>query len=159
MAIFGQTGVFFLLLFLGIIRSVESKKYKLKELEFNFKPGDPPPRIFTAKEIAEYDGSDPEKPIYMAVKGVVFDVSSGKQFYGKESDYNVLVGKDSSRGVAKMSLDPKDLTHDLSGLSPDTLQSLDEIFEGTYKEKYPVVGYMDYVLEKYPDKFKQKTEL
>jgi hypothetical protein len=32
--------------------------YKLKDLEFNFKPGDPLPEIFTADTIAEYDGSD-----------------------------------------------------------------------------------------------------
>lgn len=34
-------------------------------------------------------------------------------FYGKGASYNALVGKDSSRGVAKMSLEPEDLTHDI----------------------------------------------
>ncbi|KAK7103798.1 uncharacterized protein [Littorina saxatilis] len=136
-----------------------SCNYKLKDLEFNFKPGDPLPKIFTADDIAEFDGSDPSKPIYMAVKGVVFDVTSGKRFYGKESDYNVLTGKDATRGCAKMSLEPEDLTHDLSGLSPETLKSLDEIFEGTYVEKYPIVGYMDYVVEQYPEQFNKKSEL
>ncbi|PKU48898.1 hypothetical protein llap_754 [Limosa lapponica baueri] len=53
------------------------------------------------------------QPIYLAVKGVVFDVTSGKEFYGKGAPYNALVGKDSTRGVAKMSLDPADLTHDI----------------------------------------------
>ena len=33
-------------------------EYKLKDLELDFKPGDPLPRIFTADDIAEYDGSD-----------------------------------------------------------------------------------------------------
>ncbi|KAJ0044200.1 hypothetical protein NL108_008100, partial [Boleophthalmus pectinirostris] len=51
-------------------------------------------------------------PIYMAVKGVVFDVTKGKEFYGKGAPYNALVGKDSSRAVAKMSLNPEDLTPD-----------------------------------------------
>lgn len=34
------------------------------------------------------------------------------EFYGKGAPYNALVGKDSTRAVAKMSLDPADLTHD-----------------------------------------------
>ncbi|KAL8572000.1 hypothetical protein ACOMHN_057683 [Nucella lapillus] len=153
-----QARAFILFTFLSMVCSVMSK-YKLKDLEFNIKPGDPPSKIFTAKEIAEYDGSDQEKPIYMAVRGVVFDVSSGRRFYGKGSDYNALVGKDASRGVAQMSLDPQDLTHDLTGLDSDTLKSLDEIYEGTYLEKYPVVGYMDYIAEKYADKLQPKTEL
>ena len=34
-------------------------------------------------------------------------------FYGKGASYNSLTGKDSSRAVAKMSLDPADLNHDL----------------------------------------------
>ncbi|KAK7482205.1 hypothetical protein BaRGS_00026554, partial [Batillaria attramentaria] len=119
-------------------------EYKLKDLELNFSPEDDMPKIFTSEDMAEFDGSDPGKPIYMAVKGVVFDVTTGKDFYGKDAAYNVLVGKDSTRGVAKMSLEPEDLTHDITGLSPDTLQSLDQVFEGTYMAKYPVVGYMDY---------------
>lgn len=34
------------------------------------------------------------------------------EFYGKGAPYNALVGKDSTRAVAKMSLDPADLTYD-----------------------------------------------
>lgn len=34
------------------------------------------------------------------------------EFYGKDAPYNALVGKDSTRAVAKMSLDPADLTSD-----------------------------------------------
>uniref|UniRef100_A0A8C5TC66 Cytochrome b5 heme-binding domain-containing protein n=1 Tax=Malurus cyaneus samueli TaxID=2593467 RepID=A0A8C5TC66_9PASS len=81
------------------------------------------------------------QPIYLAVKGVVFDVTSGKEFYGKGAPYNALVGKDSTRGVAKMSLDPADLTHDTTGLTEEELKSLDDIFNNVYKAKYPIVGY------------------
>ena len=35
------------------------------------------------------------------------------EFYGKDAMYNALVGKDSTRAVAKMSLDPSDLIHDI----------------------------------------------
>ncbi|XP_040207943.1 neudesin-like [Rana temporaria] len=82
-----------------------------------------------------------DQPIYMAVKGTAFDVSAGKDFYGKGAPYNALAGKDASRGVAKMSLDPEDLTYDTTGLTEEQLKSLDDIFESVYKKKYPIVGY------------------
>ncbi|XP_042357292.1 neudesin isoform X2 [Plectropomus leopardus] len=77
----------------------------------------------------------------MAIKGVVFDVTKGKEFYGKDAPYNALVGKDSTRAVAKMSLDPADLTSDTTGLTKEQLESLESVFEETYKTKYPIVGY------------------
>ncbi|KAK2086505.1 hypothetical protein P7K49_035930 [Saguinus oedipus] len=82
-----------------------------------------------------------DQPIYLAVKGVVFDVTSGKEFYGRGAPYNALTGKDSTRGVAKMSLDPADLTHDTTGLTAKELEALDDIFTKVYKAKYPIVGY------------------
>lgn len=100
-----------------------------------------PVRLFTEEELKKYDGSEDGKPIYMAIKGVVFDVTTGKEFYGKGASYNALVGKDSTRAVAKMSLDPADLTHDTTGLTETQLQSLEQVFTGTYKAKYPIVGY------------------
>nr|XP_033795652.1 neudesin isoform X2 [Geotrypetes seraphini] len=100
-----------------------------------------PVRLFTEDELTRYDGQEAGQPIYMAVKGVVFDVTSGKEFYGKDAPYNALTGKDSTRGVAKMSLDPADLTQDTTGLTQDELKSLDDIFNNVYKAKYPIVGY------------------
>ncbi|XP_046579812.1 neudesin-like isoform X3 [Haliotis rubra] len=91
----------------------------------------------------------------MGVKGVVFDVSKGKDFYGKGAAYNALVGRDCSKAVAKMSLEEEDLTHDISDLSEEHLKALDSVFEGTYMAKYPVVGYMDFLKEQFPDKFVQ----
>jgi predicted heme/steroid binding protein len=123
----------------------------LKEVELS--SDDKPIRIFTSAELKRYDGSNEGEPILMGIKGVVFDVSSGKRFYGKDASYNVLVGKDSTKAVAKMSLEPEDLTSDISDLSGPQLKALDDVFEGTYKAKYPVVGYMDYLLEERPDKF------
>ncbi|MBV99721.1 Neudesin, partial [Eschrichtius robustus] len=62
-------------------------------------------------------------------------------FYGRGAPYNALTGKDSTRGVAKMSLDPADLTHDTTGLTAEELESLDDVFTKVYKAKYPIVGY------------------
>ncbi|KAH1167548.1 neudesin-like [Mauremys mutica] len=74
----------------------------------------------------------------MAVKATVCDVISGKELYGT---YNILVGKDSTKGITKLLLDPADLTHDTTELSEKELKSLDDIFNNVYKTKYPTVGY------------------
>ncbi|KAE8290313.1 Neudesin Neuron-derived neurotrophic factor SCIRP10-related protein [Larimichthys crocea] len=112
-----------------------------EDVKFKYKAPTKPVRLFTEEELRRYDGSQEGQPIYMAVKGVVFDVTKGKEFYGKDAPYNSLVGKDSTRAVAKMSLDPADLTSDTTGLTEEQLKSLDSVFEGTYKSKYPIVGY------------------
>ncbi|XP_058021338.1 neudesin [Ahaetulla prasina] len=112
-----------------------------QELRFKPPPSQRPVRLFTEDELARYDGRQEDEPIYIAVKGVVFDVTSGKEFYGKGAPYNALAGKDSTRSVAKMSLDPVDLTYDTTGLTEEQLRSLDETFSNVYKTKYPIVGY------------------
>lgn len=38
---------------------------------------------YSLKELREYDGSDENKPILLAVNYKVFDVTKGKNFYGK----------------------------------------------------------------------------
>uniref|UniRef100_A0A8D0HH43 Neudesin neurotrophic factor n=1 Tax=Sphenodon punctatus TaxID=8508 RepID=A0A8D0HH43_SPHPU len=115
------------------------------EQELRFKPAPSqaqrPVRLFPESELSRYNGQEEDQPIYIAVKGVVFDVTSGKEFYGKGAPYNALVGKDSTRAVAKMSLDPEDLTHVTLGLTAEELKSLDDVFNNVYKAKYPIVGY------------------
>lgn len=75
---------------------------------------------FTLEELAAYDGHDPSKPIYVAVNGSVYDVSSASRIYGQGGSYNRLAGKDAARvyvtgcfGIAEQ------YTHDLRGLDPD----------------------------------------
>lgn len=46
----------------------------------------------------------------------LYFISPIAEFYGKDAPYNALVGKDSTRAVAKMSLDPADLTSDTVSL-------------------------------------------
>lgn len=44
---------------------------------------------FSESELASFDGSDPDKPLYLAVNGDVFDVSSNPRIYGKVSKFEV----------------------------------------------------------------------
>ena len=58
----------------------------------------------------------PTLPIYIAIKGVVFDVTDGKDFYAKGKSYGMLAGKDCTRAIAKWSIKEKDINNrDLVG--------------------------------------------
>ncbi|KAG0242281.1 hypothetical protein BGW41_004495 [Actinomortierella wolfii] len=59
----------------------------------------PPPKDdpIAAQELAQYDGSDATKPIYVAIKGIVFDVSSKRETYAPGGGYHVFAGKDASK--------------------------------------------------------------
>ncbi len=49
-----------------------------------------------ARELSGFDGTDPDKPIYLALDGFVYDVSAGKSYYVAGGTYHFLAGKDSS---------------------------------------------------------------
>lgn len=51
----------------------------------------------TVSELSKHDGSDPSLPIYVGIKGDVFDVSKNTSSYGKGAGYNVFAGKDASK--------------------------------------------------------------
>lgn len=53
-------------------------------------------REFTAAELAKYDGSDPDNPIYLALDGQVYDITAGKDYYKTGGVYNFLAGRDAS---------------------------------------------------------------
>ncbi|CAG8571510.1 4287_t:CDS:2 [Paraglomus brasilianum] len=78
---------------------------------------------FTVDELAKYDGSDPNLPIYIALFGEVFDVSNGAAYYGKGSGYNAFAGRDATRAYVTGCFNTH-LTHDLRGLTKEELKSL-----------------------------------
>src|SRR5579871_3272819 len=48
-------------------------------------PNPPRNEAITTKELSLHNGQDPTKPIWVAVKGTVFDVSRNKDAYGRPS--------------------------------------------------------------------------
>jgi membrane-associated progesterone receptor component len=93
-------------------------------------------RDYSLVELAAYDGSDPGKPLLIAVRGQVYDVTRGRDFYGSGGPYGMFAGKDCTRALAKVSFDAELFTGDLEGLEPDELDKLEEwieMFEGKYR--------------------------
>ncbi|KAL6530625.1 Membrane steroid-binding protein 2 [Orobanche minor] len=95
----------------------------------------------TEEELRAYDGSDPDKPLLMAIKGQIYDVSRSRMFYGPGGPYALFAGRDASRALALMSFDPKDLTGDIGGLTESELEVLQD-WEYKFMEKYVKVGQL-----------------
>jgi len=93
----------------------------------------------TEEELRQYDGSDPEKPLLMAIKGQIYDVSQSRMFYGPGGAYALFAGKEASRALAKMSFEQQDLNGDISDLTPMELGSLND-WEYKFTSKYVKVG-------------------
>lgn len=64
---------------------------------------------YTPRTLALHDGTTvtggKESRILLAINGRVFDVSSGRHFYGPGGPYGNFAGRDASRGMAKQSFD------------------------------------------------------
>ena len=51
-----------------------------------------PPRNFTLEQLLQYNGtkdekSNEDKPVYLSINGIVFDVTKGRDFYGPGGPY------------------------------------------------------------------------
>jgi len=106
----------------------------VEPLQSLIQPGD-----MTEEELKAYNGLDPTKPVLMAIKGKIYNVSSSRMFYGVGGTYGEWSGKDASRAIAKLSFEEEDLNSDLTGLEKDALESLDD-WEIMFKSKYVKVG-------------------
>lgn len=111
-------------------------------------PKDTPPvvfKTFTPRTLLPFNGQE-GAPVYLAVRGQVFDVSSGRNFYGPGGPYENFAGRDASRGLACGSFDEDMLTKDLDGpldtLSDLGAEEMDAMkgWEERFSEKYLIVG-------------------
>lgn len=102
-------------------------------------------RTFVPKTLLPFNGTE-GMPVYLSVRGRVFDVSSGRNFYGPGGPYENFAGRDASRGLACHSFDEDMLTKDLegplddlAGLGDEEMESL-RGWEERFESKYLVVG-------------------
>ncbi|KAI8007296.1 Membrane steroid-binding protein 1 [Camellia lanceoleosa] len=145
-----------------------STRVSLQQLssQEEMQPLPPPVQLgeVTEEELKVYDGSDPKKPLLMAIKGQIYDVTQSsfvQEFQGFDREvlellgctcdefvkdvlwtrgpYALFAGKDASRALAKMSFEEQDLTGDISGLGPFELDALQD-WEYKFMTKYAKVG-------------------
>lgn len=137
----------------GEIRLCRDKR---KILDVLWKPLAPPKNDpFTLDQLKEFDGKDTSKPVYVSIKGTVFDVSSKRDTYGPGGSYALLAGKDGSVGtpclgvslflcsycfdyaaLGKSSLKLEDAIPDYSKLEPSEKKALDQ-----WHDFFSKVGY------------------
>jgi predicted heme/steroid binding protein len=55
------------------------------------------PLLLTPAQLALFNGTDPARPIYLAINGTIFDVTAGKHTYGPGGSYEVFAGRDATR--------------------------------------------------------------
>ncbi|KAI4348528.1 hypothetical protein L6164_009241 [Bauhinia variegata] len=125
-----------------------------KNLGFdNEKPAPEPVQLgeITEQELRAYNGSDPNKPLLMAIRGQIYDVSSSRNFYGPGGPYAMFAGKECSRALALLSFKPEDINGNLEGLDEPELDILQD-WEYKFIEKYVKVGQL------VPDRNTQQNE-
>ncbi len=72
---------------------------------------------FTPDELVYYNGTNPERPIYLGLDGLVYDVTIGQEYYKLGGKYHALAGRDASL-------------------------ELHLVGAGIVRRKYPVIGYL-----------------
>ncbi|KAH9907956.1 cytochrome b5 [Xylariomycetidae sp. FL2044] len=72
------------------------------------------PLYLTPAELAQYDGTDEAKPLYLAINGTIYDVSSNRRIYGPSGSYRYFAGADASRSYVTGCF-AEDRTADLRG--------------------------------------------
>lgn len=99
----------------------------------------PATREFTTTELAKFDGSDPVLPIYVAIKGQVYDVTKSRDMYTPPKGYSCFAGKDASRALGMSSVNIKDCVADYSTLNEEEMKTLEKWVD-FYTKKYEIVG-------------------
>ena len=87
-----------------------------------------------------FDGTN-GKPIYIALKRQIYDVSEGYAFYGQGKSYSAFAGREASRAIAKMSFEEVELSNMcIDDLNGKELQYLESWIDKFRNKDYPVVG-------------------
>lgn len=89
--------------------------------------------ILTDAELAQFDGTDLSKPIYVGLNGSIYDVSASPQTYGAGGGYSFFSGKDAARAFITGCFE-EDLTPDMRGVE-DMYIPLDSPSDATLSKR------------------------
>ncbi|RPA91227.1 cytochrome b5 [Choiromyces venosus 120613-1] len=111
----------------------------------NFEPKAPvqlnPPKDdpITVDDLRKADGTVEGSPVYVAIKGTVFDVSNNRSSYGPGGSYHVFAGKDASRALAMSSVKPEDAIAKWDDLGDKEKGVLNDWYT-FFSKRYNIVG-------------------
>lgn len=77
--------------------------------------GPDPPIYLTLEELARYDGTIEDEPVYLSINGTIYDVSNGRRIYGPGGSYHYFAGCDAARGFVTGCF-AEDRTADMRGV-------------------------------------------
>ncbi|CAD6503758.1 BgTH12-05503 [Blumeria graminis f. sp. triticale] len=89
------------------------------------------PQNYSDDDLKAFNGTDPSKPILLAINGTIYDVSPGRRFYGPGGSYHFFSGRDASRAFVSNCFDV-DLTPDMRGLEEIFLPLNDPTIDSLY---------------------------
>ncbi|CAI4215129.1 unnamed protein product [Parascedosporium putredinis] len=99
-------------------------------------------------DLGKNSGADGQ-PCYVAIKGIVFDVS-GKDAYQPGGSYSAFAGKDASRALGLMSTKAEDVRPDWFDLGEKEKKTLDDWFT-FFQKRYNIIGTVQGATNKDPD--------
>jgi len=120
-----------------LIRKLKQTNHENKNVDDTKKE-----KVFTTAELALFDGGDSSPGLYLAMLGVVYDVSKGKEYYGPGGGYSFFAGKDASRAFVTGQFDEDGLIPDVSGLNSGDYLGLEE-WASFYEKDYRRVGLLE----------------
>jgi predicted heme/steroid binding protein len=97
--------------------------------------------VLTVEQLASMNGAQDSTPLYIAIKGRVYDVSAARDMYGVGKPYHVFVGKDATRAFATGCMEEHCMVSSMDGLNEQELKEVDrwvELYQN--HDKYTFVG-------------------
>ncbi|KAF2107960.1 progesterone binding protein-like protein [Lophiotrema nucula] len=98
----------------------------------------PKDEIMTREYLSKCDGEHEGYPVYVAIKGTVFDVS-GKETYAPGKQYHVFAGKEPNRALGMSSLKVEDAKPEYDDLDDSQKKVLEDWYT-FFSKRYNVVG-------------------
>ncbi|KKA28743.1 hypothetical protein TD95_003279 [Thielaviopsis punctulata] len=92
------------------------------------------------EELAKATGAEGEK-CYVAIKGLVYDVT-GNKAYQPGGSYHAFAGKDASRALGKVSTKPEDVSPEWEDLTDKEKSTLAD-WVTFFSKRYNVVGVVE----------------
>eukprot|EP00283_Hemiselmis_rufescens_P022829 CAMPEP_0173437228 /NCGR_PEP_ID=MMETSP1357-20121228/17913_1 /TAXON_ID=77926 /ORGANISM="Hemiselmis rufescens, Strain PCC563" /LENGTH=188 /DNA_ID=CAMNT_0014402393 /DNA_START=91 /DNA_END=657 /DNA_ORIENTATION=+ len=94
---------------------------------------------WTFAELKEYNGSKPNRPLLVSIRGQVFDTSTRADMYGPGGPYGSFAGVDASYMLATMNTEATNANKAYNAINDSEKQSLDG-WDSFFKGKYTCVG-------------------